>query len=73
MRVQGSGDGVRVQGEKKREGTVRHEGRRSEEERDRLSCQAAVNLHRRDVEAGDFFCTSPLICASDYLNWLEQS
>lgn len=41
--------------------------------RDRLSCQAAVNSHRRDVEAGDFFCTSPLICASDYLNWLEQS
>lgn len=39
----------------------------------RLSCQAAVNLRDRDVEAADFFCTSPLICTSDYLNWLEQS
>lgn len=50
-------------------------GRRSgkERRRDRLSCQAAVNLRGRDVEAADFFCTSPLICTSDYLNWLEQS
>lgn len=47
--------------------------RRKERRRDRLSCQAAVNLHGRDVEAADFFYTSPLICTSDYLNWLEQS
>lgn len=46
---------------------------RKERRRDRLSCQAAVNLRGRDVEAADFFCTSPLICTSDYLNWLEQS
>jgi len=46
---------------------------REERRRDRLSCQAAVNLRGRDVEAADFFCTSPLICTSDYLNWLEQS
>lgn len=50
-----------------------HGGRGQGKERDQLSCQAAVNLHRRDVEASDFFCTSSLICASDYLNWLEQS
>lgn len=52
-------------------------GRRSagkgEGEGDRLSCRAAVNLRGRDVEAADFFCASPLICTSDYLNWLEQS
>lgn len=64
----GGEDGVKK--EKKR---WKHGRRRSERKRDRLSCQAAVNLHARDVEAGDFFCTSPLICASDYLNWLEQS
>lgn len=59
-----------------REGVLGVEGERESDQRrwrDRLSCQAAVNSHRRDVEAGDFFCTSPLICASDYLNWLEQS
>lgn len=44
-----------------------------ERRRDRLSCQAAVNLRGRDVEPADFFCASPLICTSDYLNWLEQS
>lgn len=72
--TEGLKGGKDEKGECVREGVQGEGRRRSEEEwRDRLSCQAAVNLHRRDVEAGDFFCTSPLICASDYLNWLEQS
>lgn len=52
-----------MESKKKKEHKDREKKIEKEKWRDRLSCQAAVNLHDRDVETADFFCTSStLIC-----------